>query len=70
MKIAIIGSGIAGNTLAHHLHKHHDITVFKLAAILAATPTRMTSNTKGASIRSIPVSSSSTIELIPTSSPC
>lgn len=29
MKIAIIGSGIAGNTLAHHLHKHHDITVFE-----------------------------------------
>ncbi len=29
MKIAIIGSGIAGNTLAHHLHKDHDITVFE-----------------------------------------
>jgi uncharacterized protein len=29
MKIAIIGSGIAGNTLAHHLHKTHDITVFE-----------------------------------------
>ncbi|TSA57184.1 MAG: FAD-dependent oxidoreductase, partial [Methylophilaceae bacterium] len=29
MKIAIIGSGIAGNTLAYHLHKHHDITVFE-----------------------------------------
>ncbi len=29
MKIAIIGSGIAGNTLAHHLHKHHEITVFE-----------------------------------------
>ena len=29
MKIAIIGSGIAGNTIAHHLHKHHDITVFE-----------------------------------------
>ncbi len=29
MKIAIIGSGIAGNTLAHHLHKHHAITVFE-----------------------------------------
>ena len=27
MKIAIIGSGIAGNTIAHHLHQHHDITV-------------------------------------------
>jgi uncharacterized protein len=29
MKIAIIGSGIAGNTLAHHLYKSHDITVFE-----------------------------------------
>ena len=29
MNIAIIGSGIAGNTLAHHLHKNHDITVYE-----------------------------------------
>ena len=29
MKIAIIGSGIAGNTLAHHLNKTHEITVFE-----------------------------------------
>ena len=29
MKIAIIGSGIAGLTLAHHLHKNHDITLFE-----------------------------------------
>lgn len=29
MKIAIIGSGIAGNTLAYHLHKEHEITVFE-----------------------------------------
>jgi uncharacterized protein len=29
MKIAIIGSGIAGNTLAYHLYKSHDITVFE-----------------------------------------
>lgn len=29
MKIAIIGSGIAGNTIAHHLHSKHDITVFE-----------------------------------------
>ena len=29
MKIAIIGSGIAGNTLGYHLHKKHDITVFE-----------------------------------------
>lgn len=29
MKIAIIGSGIAGNTLAYHLHQQHDITLFE-----------------------------------------
>ena len=31
MKIAIIGSGIAGNVVAHHLHRGHDITVFEAA---------------------------------------
>ena len=29
MKIAIVGSGIAGLTAAHHLHGRHDITVFE-----------------------------------------
>ena len=29
MKIAIIGSGISGLTLAHHLHTQHEITVFE-----------------------------------------
>jgi predicted NAD/FAD-binding protein len=32
MKIAIIGSGIAGNVVAHHLHRGHDITVYESAA--------------------------------------
>ena len=31
MKIAIVGSGIAGNVAAHHLHREHDITVFEAA---------------------------------------
>ncbi len=31
MKIAIIGSGIAGNVVAHRLHRDHDITVFEAA---------------------------------------
>ena len=31
MKIAIIGSGIAGNVVAHKLHRAHDITVFEAA---------------------------------------
>jgi uncharacterized protein len=29
MKIAIIGTGISGLTLAHHLYKNHDIAVFE-----------------------------------------
>ncbi|MGB0847711.1 MAG: NAD(P)/FAD-dependent oxidoreductase [Thiolinea sp.] len=29
MRIAIIGTGISGNTAAYHLHKNHDITVFE-----------------------------------------
>jgi predicted NAD/FAD-binding protein len=29
MKIAIIGSGIAGNVAAYHLHREHEITVFE-----------------------------------------
>ncbi len=29
MKVAIIGSGIAGNIIAHHLHQTHDITMFE-----------------------------------------
>ena len=31
MKIAIIGSGIAGNVAAQHLHRRHDVTVFEAA---------------------------------------
>ncbi len=29
MKIAIIGSGIAGNVAAHHLHREHEVTLFE-----------------------------------------
>jgi predicted NAD/FAD-binding protein len=29
MKIAVIGTGIAGNVVAHRLHRAHDITVFE-----------------------------------------
>ena len=32
MKIAIIGSGIAGNVVAHHLYRHHEITLFEGAS--------------------------------------
>jgi predicted NAD/FAD-binding protein len=32
MKIAIVGSGIAGNVAAHRLHREHDITVYEAAS--------------------------------------
>ena len=32
MKIAIIGSGIAGNVVAHRLHRQHEVTVFEAGA--------------------------------------
>ena len=31
MKIAIIGSGISGLTLAHYLNKNHDVTLYESA---------------------------------------
>jgi predicted NAD/FAD-binding protein len=31
MKIAIVGTGIAGNVIAHRLHRAHDITVYEAA---------------------------------------
>ncbi len=34
MKIAIVGTGIAGNVAAHHLHRQHDITVFEAGSHL------------------------------------
>jgi uncharacterized protein len=34
MKIAIIGAGIAGNTLAYHLHREHEITVFEAGSYI------------------------------------
>ncbi len=32
MRIAVIGSGIAGNVIAHHLHATHEITLFEKAS--------------------------------------
>ncbi|EYC50936.1 NADH-ubiquinone oxidoreductase subunit 6 [Hylemonella gracilis str. Niagara R] len=32
MKIAIVGTGIAGNVVAHHLAREHDITVYEAGA--------------------------------------
>ncbi|MEZ0318219.1 MAG: NAD(P)/FAD-dependent oxidoreductase [Methylophilaceae bacterium] len=34
MKIAIIGAGIAGNTLAYHLHRDHEVTVFEAGSYI------------------------------------
>ncbi|HXV40119.1 MAG TPA: FAD-dependent oxidoreductase [Steroidobacteraceae bacterium] len=32
MRVAIIGAGIAGNVVAHRLHRAHDVTVFEAAS--------------------------------------
>ena len=32
MKVAIVGTGIAGLTAAHRLHPHHDLTLFEAAS--------------------------------------
>ena len=32
MKIAIVGTGIAGNVIAHHLHPQHDVHLFEAGA--------------------------------------
>ena len=32
MKVAIVGTGIAGNVAAYHLNKQHDITVYEAGA--------------------------------------
>ena len=32
MKIAIVGSGIAGNVVAHHLHRQHEVHLFEAAS--------------------------------------
>jgi uncharacterized protein len=32
MRIAIVGSGIAGNVAAYHLHREHEVTVYEAAA--------------------------------------
>ena len=47
MKIAIIGSGIAGNVVAHRLHREQDVTVFEAAgARTSAEPTGATASTR------------------------
>ncbi len=48
MKIAIIGSGIAGNVAAYKLHQNYDITVFEAAGYVGGhTNTRQVEDTNG-----------------------
>jgi predicted NAD/FAD-binding protein len=32
VKVAIVGSGVAGLTVAHHLQREHELTVFEASA--------------------------------------
>ena len=71
MKIAIIGTGIAGNVAAHRLHRaprHHACT--KPPATSAATRTRTASRSTARCSTSTPASSSSTTAPIRTSRGC
>ena len=34
MRVAIIGTGIAGNVAAYHLNKSHDITVYEAGSYI------------------------------------
>jgi len=48
MKIAIIGSGIAGNVAAYHLNKQHDITLFEQNSHIGGhTHTHIINDAKG-----------------------
>ena len=71
VKIAIVGSGIAGNVAAYHLHREHDDHGVRGRAITsAATRTRTRSSTRASASPSTPASSSSTTARTRTSSRC
>lgn len=60
MKIAIIGSGIAGLTCAWRLAGHHEVTLFEAGATPAAIPPRLTCRRHRVPTPSTPVLSSTT----------
>lgn len=51
MKIAIIGSGIAGNVAAYHLNKEHDITLFEQNSHIGGHTHTHTINDVGAELK-------------------
>ena len=71
MKIAVVGTGIAGSVAAYHLAREHDITVFEADSRIGGhTNTIDVELRRTATTPSIPASSFSTTGPIPISSPC
>ena len=71
MKIAIVGSGIAGNVAAYRLHREHDVTVFEAAGHVGGhTHTHDVEQARRTLRTSTPASSSSTTGPTRTSSRC
>jgi uncharacterized protein len=50
MRIAIIGSGIAGNVAAYHLHREHDITVYEAGSHVGGHAHTQTLDMEGARV--------------------
>jgi predicted NAD/FAD-binding protein len=70
MKIAIVGSGIAGLTAAHHLHPEHEITLFEAGNHVGGHVDTHEVESMAAHIGLIPVSSCSTTAPIRVSPNC
>ena len=60
MRIAVIGAGIAGNTVAWKLHREHDMTVFEAADWIGGHTHTVDVVAAAGPTRSIPASSSAT----------
>jgi predicted NAD/FAD-dependent oxidoreductase len=70
MKIAIVGSGIAGLTCAYLLNRRHEVTVFEAGDWVGGHTHTVPVTVEAASMRWTPASSCSTTGPTRTSSAC